>query len=469
MKTDHAVIKQIQLTRSNAPSEDNASEIETCQDAIFSSGALTGTTAQFSLPHGPDLLTRTDALNNWREIRVRHGVWQYARSLEGPPHPIATICDESGVKTRGVNFASQDYLSLSSHPSINEAAKKALRDFGPHSAGSAVLLGNTKISLELEYAIAHLLAMEHVVLFPTGWGAAFGAIAALVRPDDYIVIDQLAHASLRQGATAATQNVITTRHLDIEHTRQTLRDIRQRDAVNGVMVITEGLFSMDSDMPDLESLQSVCTEYRATLLVDVAHDLGAMGPGGTGRIGMQNMLGKVDLVMGAFSKSFASNGGFLATKSHSVKQYVKMFGGPHMFSNALSPIQSAVILESINIIRSGEGDELREDLMRNVKSLREEFASYNIRCLGEPSAIVPVFIGSEKVSRLAGRLIFNESVFVNQVEFPGVPISASRLRMQVMANHNSQQTKHAAKIINEAVMQANSLLCDAEPQPNRTI
>src|ERR1019366_5331942 len=114
----------------------------------------------------------TEALNKWRETRTRHGVWQYARSLEGPPHPIATICNESGVKTRGINFASQDYLSLASHPSISEAATKALRDFGPHSAGSAVLLGNTKLSLELERAIADLLHMEHVVLFPTGWGAA---------------------------------------------------------------------------------------------------------------------------------------------------------------------------------------------------------------------------------------------------------------------------------------------------------
>jgi glycine C-acetyltransferase len=431
---------------------------ESESEAILRSGALSGTTAQFSLPEGPNLLARTEALNQWRETRARHGVWQYARSLEGPPHPIATICDENGVKTRGVNFASQDYLSLASHPAIYEAAVKALRDFGPHSAGSAVLLGNTRLSLALEEAIGALLRMEHVALFPTGWGAAFGAIAALVRPDDHIVIDQLAHASLRQGATAATQNIVTTRHLDVEHVRQSLKDIRRRDARNGILVITEGLFSMDSDMPDLAKLQSVCTEHGAILFVDVAHDLGAMGPGGTGRIGMQDMLGKVDLVMGAFSKSFASNGGFLATNSHAVKQYVKMFGGPHMFSNALSPIQAAVILECVNVMRSSEGDELRADLMRNVHALRNEFASYGVPCLGEPSPIVPVLIGSEKVSRLAGCFTFNQSVFANQVEFPGVPIGASRLRLQVMANHNAQQAKHAARVIRDAIAHARHML-----------
>lgn len=432
------------------------------QETMLSSGALTGTTAQFSRPVGADLLARTQGLNDWREARSRHGVWQYARSLEGPPHPIATVSDENGVKTRGVNFASQDYLSLSSHPAVSEAASRALRDFGPHSAGSAVLLGNTRISLALEEAIAQLLHMEHVVLFPTGWGAAFGAIAALVRPDDHVVIDQLAHASLRQGATAATQNIVTTKHLDVDQVRQALAQIRQHDTVNGILVITEGLFSMDSDMPHLALLQETCTAHGATLLVDVAHDLGAMGPGGTGRIGMQAMLGKVDLVMGAFSKTFASNGGFLATRSHAVKQYVKMFGGPHMFSNALSPVQAAVILECVNLVRSPEGDELRTDLMRNILALRNEFALYNLHCLGEPSPIVPVLIGSEKLSRLAGRLTFGKSVFTNQVEFPGVPVGASRFRMQVMANHNVQHAKHAARVVKEAIDEAERILAAGE-------
>jgi glycine C-acetyltransferase len=170
------------------------------------------------------------------------------------------------------------------------------------------------------------------------------------------------------------------------------------------------------------------------------------------------MLGKVDLVMGAFSKSFASNGGFLATNSHAVKQYVKMFGGPHMFSNALSPVQAAVILECVNVIRSTEGDELRTDLMRNVHALRNEFDSYGVPCLGEASPIVPVLIGSEKASRLAGCFTFNQSVFANQVEFPGVPIGASRLRLQVMANHNVQQARHAARVIKDAIDHARHML-----------
>jgi glycine C-acetyltransferase len=431
-------------------------------DNMLDSGALSGTAAQFSHPRGSDLIERTESLEAWQKIRSAHGVWQYARSLDSPPYPIAKIQDEAGTVARGINFASQDYLSLASHPAISEAATKALRDFGPHSAGSAVLLGNTRLSLSLENAVADLLKMEHVVLFPTGWGAAFGAITALVQPDDHIVIDQFAHASLRQGATAATPNVFINRHLDVDDVHETLKTIRTRDTKNAILVITEGLFSMDSDVPDLARLQSVCHEYGSTLLVDVAHDLGAMGPGGTGCIGAQDMLGKVDLVMGAFSKSFASNGGFLATASRAAKRHVQLFGGPHMFSNALSPLQTAVVLECIKIVRSGEGAALRADLLLNVEVLRDLLATHGLLCLGEPSPIVPVLIGSEKVSRLVGNLLFKQSVFVNQVEFPGVPIGASRLRLQLMANHNVQQVKRAAQVINSTVTRARSALQASE-------
>ncbi len=423
-------------------------------DALLASGALDGTAAQFAQPRGADLLRRTEPLEAWRATRGEHGVWQYSRALDGAPHPIASIQDEAGASARGINFASQDYLSLASHPAVAEAAARALREAGPHSAGSAVLLGNTRTSLALEQAVGALVQTEHVALFPTGWGAAFGALTALVQPADHIVIDQFAHASLRQGASAATANVAINRHLDVGHVRELLAAIRARDSEHAILVVTEGLFSMDSDSPNLAALQDTCHEFGAALLVDVAHDLGALGPGGAGCIGMQGMLGKIDLVMGAFSKSFASNGGFVATASRAVKRHLQLFAGPHMFSNALSPVQSAVILECVNLIRSDEGAGLRADLMRNVGALRQLLHAEGLQCMGIPSAIVPVLIGSEKVSRLTGKLLFKQSVFVNQVEFPGVPIGASRLRLQLMANHNVQQVKRASLVIGNAVRRA---------------
>jgi Aminotransferase class I and II len=167
--------------------------------------------------------------------------------------------------------------------------------------------------------------------------------------------------------------------------------------------------------------------------VDVAHDLGAMGPGGGGALGTQGLLGKVDLVMGSFSKTFASNGGFLAARSPAAKQFAKYFGNPHMFSNALSPVQAGVVSEAIRIVRSPEGDVLRERLLASVNALRDGFASHGVTCYGSPSAIVPVPFRNDRLARLASRRIAESGVFINLVEYPAVPIGEARLRMQVMA------------------------------------
>ncbi|MBD8530456.1 aminotransferase class I/II-fold pyridoxal phosphate-dependent enzyme [Massilia sp. CFBP 13647] len=406
-------------------------------------------------------MRRTEALDSWCRLRAQHGVWQYARALDGAPGPESNLHEEGAppdTATRGINFASQDYLSLAAHPAIREAAQAALDEAGPHSAGSAVLLGNNRLSLALEAALAGLVQMEHVTLFPTGWGAAFGVITALVNARDYVLVDQLAHASLRQGANAATRNVALHRHLDTGHVRELLAAIRARDTENGILVVTEGLFSMDADMPDLPLMQHLCREYNATLLVDVAHDLGALGPGGSGSLGLQSMLGKVDLVMGAFSKTFASNGGFVACASRAVKRQLQLFAGPHLFSNALSPVQAGCVLAALRIVTGAEGDALRAALLANALALRAGLAETGMRCLGVPSAIVPLWIGSEQVARLAGRTLAREGVFVNAVEYPGVPLGAARLRLQVMSGHRPGQLRQGARMIGAAVSGAGAAL-----------
>ncbi len=206
-----------------------------------------------------------------------------ARST-APRLRVASVQDEGaapGTATRGINFASQDYLSLAVAPGGARRGPGApCSDAGPHSAGSAVLLGNSRYSLALEAAIGRTAAARARDPVPDRLGRRLrrhhgaGACARLH------LVDQLAHASLRQGANAATRNMVLHRHLDTGHVRELLAAIRARDTENAILVVTEGLFSMDSDCPDLPLMQHLCREYNATLLVDVAHDLGAMGPGG---------------------------------------------------------------------------------------------------------------------------------------------------------------------------------------------
>src|ERR1700745_3030423 len=180
----------------------------------------------------------------------------------------------------------------------------------------------------------------------------------------------LSHSCLQEGANAATNNIHLFRHLDNDYCRDILAKIRSKDKDNGILVVTEGLFSMDSDTPKLLELQALCHEYNAILVVDVAHDLGCLGNDGRGHIGMQNMVGKIDLVMGSFSKTFASNGGFVACQSRAVKEYLRFYSAPATFSNALSPVQAATILKAFDIVDSLEGRVLRLELLANIKSLR---------------------------------------------------------------------------------------------------
>ncbi|WP_434390627.1 aminotransferase class I/II-fold pyridoxal phosphate-dependent enzyme [Melittangium boletus] len=423
--------------------------------------ALDKNAYDFYRPVGRNLLQRTEEFHGWVEARRRTETWQYSRVLEASPGSIARITNDVGRRTQGINFNSQDYLSFNAHPAIREAAARALHDYGPHSAGSPMVLGNTRISDALEAELGDLLQMEHLTLFPTGWGAGFGSMVGLVRQEDHVVIDRLAHACLQQGARAATRNVIRYEHLNLESVRQHLKDIRARDSRNGILVVTDGLFSVDADWPDLVTLQDLCRQHDATLLVDVAHDLGAMGPGGTGVIGMQELLGKVDLVMGAFSKTFASNGGFLASRSAAVKQYVKMFGGSHMFSNALSPVQSAVVLEATRILRSPEGEVLRGRLFKAIHALRDELSRRGLTCMGSPSPIVPLLIGNEKLARIANRRLFDRGVLAFMVEFPVTPTGSSRFRLQVQAAHEPQDALEAARIIDESIAEARAYLSSA--------
>jgi len=408
----------------------------------------------FRVPKGSNLLDRVDGFYDWQNMRRRNGVWPFSRSMQNGPAAIATAKDDSGSGMTGVNFASQDYLSLSSHPEIKATALRTVEQFGVHSAGSPALVGNTRDSIALERKIADFLEMPEAVLFPTGWAAGYGAIRGLVRSADHIVIDALAHVCLQEGANAATRNIYAHRHLDLDHCRHWLQKIRAKDTENGIMVVTEGLFSMDSDTPDIAALQNLCHEYNATLLVDVAHDLGSLGDEGRGHIGMQKMLGKVDLVMGSFSKTFASNGGFIACRNRAVKEYLRFYSPPATFSNALSQVQAAVVLKAFEIVESAEGRELRRELMTNVLNLRATLLEKGMAFYGDPSAIVCVKVGTERVARLVSRQLPDLGLLANLVEYPAVGKGAARFRMQVMAKHSAQNIADAVTRLSTAFHEA---------------
>lgn len=418
------------------------------------SEALLGSMRDFRVPTGADLERRVGSFFAWQNLRRENGVWPFSRATDFGPRTEVVAADDRGIAMQGVNFASQDYLSLSSHPAIKETALAAIERYGVHSAGSAALVGNTTHSVALERKIADFLQMEEALLYPTGWGAGYGVIRGLVRSSDHIIMDALAHTCLQEGANAATRNVYQFRHLDLGHCRRWLEKIRASDTQNGIMVITEGLFSMDSDTPDLVAMQELCDEFGATLMVDVAHDLGALGPGGRGFIGAQDMLGKVDIVMGSFSKTFASNGGFVAVRERAIKEYLRFYSPTTTFSNAISPVNAAIVLKAFEIVETAEGQDLRDELMGNVLELRRQLAEAGLGYYGDPSAIVAVKMGTEGLARLVSRRLPELGLLCNLVEYPAVGKGAARFRMQVMARHTRQNIADAVARIKAARLAA---------------
>jgi len=428
--------------------------------------ALDGSTRDYLMTVARNPAERADAFWQWNQSRIERGGFPFGKALAQAPKPTTALRYLGGETRSGLNFSSQEYLSLASHPRILAAATEAMHRLGVHSAGSTALGGNLLDGIALEEEIGAWLQTPCVALFPTGWAAGYGVCRGLIRPNDHIVIDVLAHNCLQEGANAATKNIHLYRHLDTAHARRQLQRIRSKDAQNSILLVTEGVFSMDADSPDIAALQTLAHEFGALLVVDVAHDLGCSGPDGTGQIGAQNMLGKVDLVMGAFSKSFASNGGFVASHSMAIKEYLRYYAPSGTFSNALSPMQIAIVRECIRIIRSPEGAARRAQLFTAINALREALVIRGVTVLGRPSPIVPVLVGVDRTARIVCERIAQLGVLTNLVEYPAVSNNSARLRMQVMTDHTPTQCIAAAEIIAD-IMQATQIETNARNEAQR--
>lgn len=404
---------------------------------------------------GLNIDARAQRLGEWVSERMEADLWPYQLTV----HPIAstrlTATTMAGISKTGINFTSVDYLGLSTHCFLQDVAHQAIDDYGLHSASAGSLMGNNKLSRQLEETIANYLDRQFVLLYPSGWSASFASITGIVRKHDIVVMDELAHQSLKQGAYAATGNVVSFRHLDNTDLQAHLKRIRKDDAHVGILVVTEGLFSMDSDSPNLNETVQICKSYDAKILIDVAHDLGVLGPKGT--IGTLENPEDVDLIVGSFSKVFAAIGGFVATNSWGGHLMNCTFGGAYTYSTQLSPVTAAVANQAIQIVTSAEGAAYREKLFANITVFREEAQAKGLRCAGSPSPILPVIIGDETVARLANRISLDNGLICTVLEFPVVALGQARYRFSMTPLHTKQTITTALDIAKDSILQAQEL------------
>ena len=295
--------------------------------------------------------------------------------------------------------------------------------------------------------------MGGCIVYPTGWTAGFGAITGFVRPDDTVLIDALSHNCLHEGASHATNDVRKFAHNNLSELEDQLREVRDKKPRNGLFVVIESLYSMDSDSPDLAEAVRLARKYEAIVILDVAHDFGAVGKNGLGLLETVDSVSQPDIIVGSFSKTFAATGGFVACSAEA-RDYLTTYSAPNFFSNAMSPLQTAVVNRAFDIIFSDEGEALRARLMKNVLHLREAVLARDMTIAGTPSPIVPIFVGNEKIARLTFKRLTCNGLLANLVEFPAVARGKARFRFQVMATHEPDTIQQAAEIMARSKMQA---------------
>jgi 7-keto-8-aminopelargonate synthetase-like enzyme len=421
--------------------------------------ALLGSPYAFRNFKGKTLTERFKPISDWVDLRTLNGVLPFSRTLLTPIANTVRVTNTwADENTDCINFGSQDYLGLSQDPTVAQAAKDVIDQFGVHSGGSPVLSGRNVISAKLEKKIAKTLNQEQALLFTNGWMACFGTVAGLVSHRDTIVMDALCHNSLDVGARFATEKVFKFKHNDMENLESKLKVSREKDNENAIFIIAETLYSMNSDSPDLNRILELSDEYEAIVILDMAHDFGSGGQKGLGLLETVDISKRKNvLIIGTFSKNFATTGGFLAGPGvirHQIEGYAPTF----TFTNNITPIQCAIASRCFDIIFSEEGAKLRELLLKRVNFAIREFNRRGFLTLGSPSAIIPVVAGDSKLARIMSREMQILGLNTNIVEFPAVPRDQSLFRFQMMATMTEDLIVQAADILQESLRIAQEVL-----------
>ena len=329
---------------------------------------------------------------------------------------------------RVLMFGSNDYLDLITHPKVIEAAVSAINKYGSGCSGSRLLNGTLDLHVSLEHDLAAFMKKEAAVIFGTGFQANYAALSALTEKGDAMICDHNLHASLVEGALRSPARTARFRHNDLEHFERCLENCPPDERI---LIITEGVFSMEGDIADLRGISKLAKYYGARIYVDEAHGIGVLGPTGAGAAEHLGVLDDVDIVMGTFSKSLASVGGFIAGE-RAVVDYLKHTARPFVFSASLPAASVAAAAAALEIIRSEP--ERREHLLRIAQLLRTELRSREFVVLEGETAIVPVVIQDEvSLCRLCKALLA-EGIYINPVLRPAA--AQNLLRISCTAAHS---------------------------------
>jgi 8-amino-7-oxononanoate synthase len=385
------------------------------------------------------------------EAARQHDLLPYFRLIESEAGPVMEVEGHEVVM-----LGSNNYLGLTGDERVKEGARRALEEYGTALTGSRFMNGTTPLHIELEREIAEWMGSEDALAFTTGYQANVGCLQAVLEPGDTVICDAGDHASILDGCKLSGAKLRPFRHNRMDKLEKMLR--RAGEDGGGVLVVVDGVFSMEGDVCDLPRIVELCEAHGARLMVDEAHGAGVLGARGAGATELFGLEDRVDLRMGTFSKSLASCGGFIVGPAD-VIEYLRISSRSFIFSASGVPAAVGAALAALRVIRA-EGPELFERLLGNAEYLREGLRELGLQVV-EPGTlpdgrvattpVVPVMVGDDWQAVLLWKALFDAGVYTNVAIHPAVPPGGALLRTSLMATHRREDLDRALAIIGRTV------------------
>ncbi len=359
----------------------------------------------------------------YRELPINYG-------------PCDNIINLNGKKV--VNLSSNNYLGLANHPRVKQAAIDAVNKYGAGAGAVRTIVGNQDIIGELENILAEFKHEEAVMCFQSGLNCNIGTISAITEKGDLIISDELNHASIIDGVRLSRADRAIFKHSDMESLEQIL--IEKSDQYNQVLIITDGVFSMDGDLAKLPEIVNLAEKYNALTYVDDAHGSGVLGEGGRGTVDHFKLHGRVDFIIGTLSKAIGVVGGYVASKQET-KTWLSHRARPLLFSTALPPAATAAAIESVKMLM--ESEEYSNKLWNNADYFKEKLSHLGFDTGHSETPITPVMIGNEAKTMQFSKALLDAGVYVSGIVFPTVPMGKGRLRCMISASHTTEDLDFA--------------------------
>jgi glycine C-acetyltransferase len=380
----------------------------------------------------------TDQLNDLKQ----RGTHFKLRVLEDEQAPVCTF---DGKKV--INLASNNYLGLTTHPKLREAALEATKKYGVGSGAVRTIAGTMKIHMELEEKIARFKNVEACVVFQSGFTANAGTVSGILGKEDFIISDELNHASIIDGARLSRAKILVFRHKDVAHAEEQLASVK--DQPGRKLLISDGVFSMDGDIGPLPGLCDVAEKYGAIMMVDDAHSSGVLGRNGRGTIDHFNVHGRVDVQVGTLSKAIGALGGYVCG-SKDLIDYLYHRARPFLFSTSHPPSVAASCIAAFDVLE--QEPERIEKLWDNTRYFKKELGAlgFNIGGKNTPASetpITPVIVGEGRLAMEFSRELFKEGVMATGIAFPTVPEGKARIRTIMTATHTREELDQALETL----------------------